>query len=390
MDLNFNRKERLKISKKFKIRGRTSKKNLNWRLINGDKKKVKELHLINEFEEKKQIKQSKIFLQHQAGPCHFSAISNELGNQKTWYSINVALPGSILNNCQTKELRAYVSGQLARVFAIFCVDEIIVFDETARLDEAQIETYYSGDWTGNEPINEKNSECNLYMARIFEYLECPQYLRKSLFPIHNSLQFAGLLNPLDAMHHLRSTDLHLPYREGIILDKPIKNKQRCDVGLNNEVLLDTTEWIPPYTRVTVKVDSFNNDSKKLKGILTSPSTIRNEAGIYWGFSVRIAKNLSDAVSGTYDFIIGTSEKGTSIENLSISRKENCKILLVFGGLAGLESAIEADQSISEKNPMDFFSNYINCLPDQGSRIIRTEEAIPICLSALKYKLNYTS
>jgi methyltransferase len=71
------------------------------------------------------------------------------------------------------------------------------------------------------------------MARIFEYLECPQYLRKDIFPIHESLKYAGLLNPLDAMHHLRSTNLELPYREGIVLDKSTKDGQQlCNVGLD--------------------------------------------------------------------------------------------------------------------------------------------------------------
>jgi predicted SPOUT superfamily RNA methylase MTH1 len=39
-----------------------------------------------------------------------------------------------------------------------------------------------------------------------QYLECPQYLRKYFFPIHKDLQYAGLLNPLDAPHHLRQND----------------------------------------------------------------------------------------------------------------------------------------------------------------------------------------
>ena len=30
------------------------------------------------------------------------------------------------------------------------------------------------------------------MIRILQYLECPQYLRKYLFPIQKDLQFAGL------------------------------------------------------------------------------------------------------------------------------------------------------------------------------------------------------
>jgi len=31
------------------------------------------------------------------------------------------------------------------------------------------------------------------MARILQYLECPQYLRKSFFPQHKDLEYAGQL-----------------------------------------------------------------------------------------------------------------------------------------------------------------------------------------------------
>ena len=45
--------------------------------------------------------------------------------------------------------------------------------------------------------------------------------------------FSGILNALDGTHHLRSTNLDVPYREGVILDKPIKEGRGslCDVGL---------------------------------------------------------------------------------------------------------------------------------------------------------------
>ena len=62
-------------------------------------------------------------------------------------------------------------------------------------------------------------------------------------------------------------------------------------------------------------------------------------------------------------------------------------MVVFGGLGGLESAMESDDTITEKDPAKYFTKYLNSLPDQGSRVIRTEEAIPITLSALKYRLN---
>lgn len=157
------------------------------------------------------------------------------------------MPGSILNNAQSAELRSYLAGQIARSCAVFCVDEVIIFDETARMTDgfdfstlidiylffSQLEYYYSGKWTGEVSVSSQNIECNFHLARILEYLECPQYLRKALFPVQKALKFAGLLNPLDGMHHLRANDFHIPYREGVVIDKPVKagHGSLCDVGL---------------------------------------------------------------------------------------------------------------------------------------------------------------
>lgn len=40
----------------------------------------------------------------------------------------------------------------------------------------------------------KKGHANVQMARILQYLECPQYLRKSFFPQHKDLQYAGKFN----------------------------------------------------------------------------------------------------------------------------------------------------------------------------------------------------
>lgn len=52
-----------------------------------------------------------------------------------WYTLTVALPGSILNNAQSPELKAYLAGEIARSCAVFCVDEVVIFDETARMTD---------------------------------------------------------------------------------------------------------------------------------------------------------------------------------------------------------------------------------------------------------------
>jgi len=39
------------------------------------------------------------------------------------------------------------------------------------------------------PVDDRRP--GVQMARILQYLECPQYLRKSFFPQHKDLEYAG-------------------------------------------------------------------------------------------------------------------------------------------------------------------------------------------------------
>ena len=61
------------------------------------------------------------------------------------------------------------------------------------------------------------------------------------------------------------------------------------------------------------------------------------------------------------------------------------LLLVFGGVEGLEPVVANDDELSEfEGDMScLFDQYLNVCPNQGSRTIRTEEALLVGLSALK-------
>ena len=62
------------------------------------------------------------------------------------------------------------------------------------------------------------------------------------------------------------------------------------------------------------------------------------------------------------------------------------LLVVFGGVKGLEFSLETDETITETEVELLFDYYVNTCPAQGSRTIRTEEAILVTLSALRPKL----
>ena len=56
------------------------------------------------------------------------------------------------------------------------------------------------------------------------------------------------------------------------------------------------------------------------------------------------------------------------------------MLLVFGGLKGLESSLESDETLQESEVELLFDHYINTCPKQGSRTIRTE----VCRRVSRY------
>ncbi|NWR79257.1 CI114 methyltransferase, partial [Centropus unirufus] len=273
------------------------------------------------------------------------------------YTLSVALPGSILNNAQSLELRTYLAGQIARACAIFCVDEIVVFDEQGE-DVKSVEGVFEG-------IGKRGKAC-VQLARILQYLECPQYLRKSFFPKHEDLQFAGLLNPLDSPHHMR-VDEDAQYREGV------------------EVQID--KQLKPGLRVTVRLEEPQKPEAKVrKGTVVSSHHPRTASGLYWGYSVRLASCLSAVFSECpfkegYDLSIGTSEQGSSVDQATLPSFRHA--LVVFGGLEGLEAALDVDQNLEVTEPSVLFDFYLNTCPSQGSRTIRTEEALLISLSALR-------
>uniref|UniRef100_A0A4W3HWW9 28S rRNA (uridine-N(3))-methyltransferase n=1 Tax=Callorhinchus milii TaxID=7868 RepID=A0A4W3HWW9_CALMI len=277
------------------------------------------------------------------------------------YTVSVALPGSVLDNAQSPELRTYLAGQIARACTVFCVDEIVVFDEQGE-DVKSVEGEFRG--VG------KKGHGSVQLARILQYLEC-------------------LLNPLDSPHHMR-LDEAAEYREGVVVDRPSKpgKGSLVNCGMKKEVRID--RQLQAGLRVTVQLDGDQNpDSKVKKGTVVAPHLPRTRSGLYWGYTVRLASCLSAVFTECpfkegYDLTIGTSERGSSIDQASLPSFRH--MLMVFGGLQGLETSVDFDPNLQVADPQLLFHHYLDTCPGQGSRTIRTEEAILISLSALRPKI----
>jgi predicted SPOUT superfamily RNA methylase MTH1 len=94
--------------------------------------------------------------------------------------------------------------------------------------------------------------------------------------------------------------------------------------------------------------------------------------------------------GGYSVSVGTSERGvplTDLNGLWVDHA-NAHVLLVFGGVAGLETAAKNDAElqstgITPSTVGNLFDYWVNVCPGQGSRTIRTEEAVWLGLMGVK-------
>jgi len=381
-------------------------------------------------------------------------------------TVSIAIPGSVVSNAQTRELQTQLAGQIARAAAVFRVDEIVVFDDGLGTKLKTFSNYRRGptpnhrrrDNEGEDnntnkeqpkpqddnnnnnteqqqegrtyerverrpPHMQASTDPHAFLARILQYCECPQYLRRKFFPMHPDLQFAGLLPPLDAPHHLRRGDV-ASFREGVVVERKEvgggneeEDGSFVDCGVPNR-LVQIDRVLTPGIRCTVQLDIKAYESKQksqkgvMKGKVVSPTTPRDEDGIYWGYTTRMAPSINAIFEacpyeGGYDLKVGTSERGDiSIDDpkFTLRKKRTTKkskskvdatdgkgndeqfdhLLIVFGGVAGIEECVDADESmtLAGEDSKKMFDVWVNICPYQGSRTIRSEEAVFIALARL--------
>ena len=129
-------------------------------------------------------------------------------------------------------------------------------------------------------------------------------------------------------------------------------------------------------------------SVSLVGKVVSPLAPREDNGTYWGYSTRIATSINEVFEdceykGGYDLKIGTSERGdSSLDSKEFTVPKYRHALILFGGVAGIEECVDADETtkLPGLDSKKMFDLWVNICPFQGSRTIRTEEAVMISLA----------
>ena len=258
----------------------------------------------------------------------------------------VAIPSSLFSELPEPARTLHV-GFLARALAIYRVSEVIVF------------VY-------------KNFSPK-YLVKVLRYLATPQYLRRRLFHKDEQLKYVGLLPPLATPNHPRKRD-NPEYREGLVIASA-KDYAYVDAGLREPILVKAHG---------LKAGQRVNLYRKRSDAWTVVD--REEIPLYWGYSVSLTKSLRDAIiygKKTDYLVVATSRKGRDIRSLLSRLKNELEakdgIVLLYGMWSKGLYEIAEEEGFNLEEHVDYVVNFI---PEQGTRTVRTEEAVMSSLAII--------
>jgi predicted SPOUT superfamily RNA methylase MTH1 len=284
-----------------------------------------------------------------------SKAENDLRKKK----LSIAMPASIVSDVPHLREKTSKAGLIGRAAAIFRVDEIIVYSDNPSVNQA--------------------ADMDL-IATLLAYMETPQYLRRRLFRLRPELRYAGVLPPLRTPHHplnRKMKNLKIgEYREGVTLSKA-KAGVLVDIGVEKPASILGAQ-LPVGKRVTVKVTRVDShvEAELARG---------DEIPEYWGYTITVEKLSFGKMVKTrgFDLIVATSKYGVPLSNVAEKIAEKWrkadKILVAFGApTQGLCKIVE-QEGLDLAEIVDFV---VNTVPMQGTKTIRTEEALIASLAVL--------
>jgi hypothetical protein len=277
----------------------------------------------------------------------------------------IAIPGSTVSDTPHLREKTAKVGLIGRAAAIFRVDEIIVYPDNSKENQARDLDF---------------------IAFLLNYLETPQYLRKKLFKLDPRLQFAGILPPLRTPHHPlsgKTRDLEAgEYREGLVSSKA-KDSLLVDIGVEQPAILrETTHAVGD--RLTLQVVNVGEH-------IEVQTVNRDDVEVYWGFKVRVENRPFGQLvtAGGFDLTIATARLGVSFrevaDKIGVKWSSAHHVLVAFGAPSRGLHEIVKDEGARLEAIVDFV---VNTIPQQGTETVRTEEALLATLAIFNARFNY--
>ena len=280
-------------------------------------------------------------------------------------TVSVLVPSSLTREAEDKREATRKLGYVARAAAVFRVDRLTVFpdpDGERKLDGGFVET-------------------------VLQYAATPPELRKEVWGTRDELEYAGVLPPLRIPTRTGSgSEGSGSLRQGIVTEVGPDGRVRVNCGLQHPISLPVPAGVAAGEgeRVTVRVSSREPVRAKL---VEAPTP---------GFEVRRSDLASALVREDAGLAVAASRHG---EHLRVSRLDELVEGIREGGEPSLAVAFGAPErglpAILGVDPESVgvereattrdehgFGLWLNTVPNQGSEVVRTEEAVWATLATL--------
>jgi hypothetical protein len=294
-------------------------------------------------------------------------------------TLSVLVPSSLVREAEDKREATRKLGYVARAAAVFRADRLVVFPD--GVGERR--------WGGG------------FVEVVLRYAATPPYLRKEAWDRRDELEFAGVLPPLRARSQTGSgSEGSGSLRQGIVTEVGADGHVRVNCGLQHPISLPVPSGmeVGERERVTVRVSS--REPVRAKLVDESPPGFVVDAANLDSALARDDAGLAIAAS-RYGEELGVARLGQLVERISASGAEprsaeshaatprdgEPECTVAFGAperglplILGTEPPLEADHGETGR-----FDLWLNTVPNQGSEVVRTEEAMFATLACLTLK-----
>ncbi len=265
--------------------------------------------------------------------------------------VEVAVPASYSLTEHSLQLKTVKWGILARLLAVFRVSRLYIY------------------------IDRREASGEAGLARLLlGYMLTAPYLRKRLYPLDPRLRYAGILPPLQLPTHGVGGPKPGECREAIV-ERCENNSSLLDAGLGSPARLPGA-CLKPGRRVIVCITRLG--ARPLVRLAGSGE-------VYKGFHVETVKGLRAVFRRSRAGLrLATSRRGSVLEpgllgRVSAEAAGRGGLLLLFGAPDRGLYEIAAEEGLRLEDYVDYV---VNTVPNQGTRTVRTEEAVAATLALL--------
>ncbi|MBV0901618.1 putative RNA uridine N3 methyltransferase [Haloarcula salina] len=274
---------------------------------------------------------------------------------------SVLVPSSLAREAEDRREATRKLGYVARAAAVFRVDRLTVYPDPDG----------AGKWEDG------------FVETVLRYAATPPHLRKEMWDKRDELEYVGVLPPLRVRSQTGSgSEGSGSLRQGIVTEVGADGRVRVNCGMQHPISLPVPDGLDAGEgeRVTVRVSSRRPVRAKLVDVPQS------------GFDV-VAADLDAALSrDDAGHTIASSRYGepvtsTRLGQLAERRDAEGGMTVAFGaperGLPSIldvaPDAVGGDQTDDDPAGFDL---WLNTVPNQGSEVVRTEEALFASLACL--------